>query len=241
MRLRISSGRLASARRSPLQSRVHPESSVSRRQVTARVASIFVTPGSDSMDCADLQTAAQHNNPFEYPPGYSLFKVKRAKKPDVDANAPVEDIREQEFLSSHKTGTDHISIYTSELSESIDFYTKGLGFRISQWRPSSLPYNGAWVTVPSAGGGEKAMIHLIELPNPDDFSTCHDESCIVHFSIAIPPGTLKDFYERMDTNGYRYYKSVNNREAAVFCDPNGYRMEVVEVPETPVLPAKRAK
>lgn len=45
------------------------------------------------------------------------------------------------------------------------------------------------------------MIHLIELPNPDDFSTCHDESCIVHFSIAIPPGTLKDFYERMDTNG----------------------------------------
>lgn len=71
---------------------------------------------------------------------------------------------------------------------------------MSQWRPSGLPYNGAWFNVPAVDGGENGMIHLIELPNPQDFSRCN-ESCIAHFSIGIPQGSIKDFYERMDAQG----------------------------------------
>jgi hypothetical protein len=44
----------------------------------------------------------QNSNPYEYAPGYSLFKVKRAKIPDVNEDSSVEDIREKgEALCNH--------------------------------------------------------------------------------------------------------------------------------------------
>lgn len=41
----------------------------------------------------------QHRNPRQYAPGYSLFKVKRPKKPDYKADAPIEEIREKGEVS----------------------------------------------------------------------------------------------------------------------------------------------
>ena len=75
------------------------------------------------------------------------------------------------------------------------------GLAVSRWRPKGLPYKGAWFNVPAVGHDDNVMIHLIELPNPLDFSRCHDEACIAHFSIAIERGALKDFHARMDKHG----------------------------------------
>lgn len=230
----ISSGRLrpASARTLPRPTSVRP---APQRQVSARVANMFLTPA-DSIDAVEFPPVQLSSHPYEYAPGYNLFKVKRAKPPELNVDASVEAIREEEFTSSHKTGTQHMCIYTSNLAASIDFYVNGLGLRQSSWRPE-LPYQGAWITVPALGYGTTGIIHLIQLANPHaDAMTDEDDSCIAHFSIGIQQGTLKEFLERMDSYGLKYYRSTHDRKAVVVSDPNGYRLEAIELPplEKPV-------
>eukprot|EP00892_Ulva_mutabilis_P004573 jgi/Ulvmu1/2488/UM137_0014.1 len=167
--------------------------------------------------------AVVQRSPF--PKGYRLFRVRQKNRSGASSVDVAPESIEAEFNSGVIKGVHHVALLCEDLETSMDFYVRVLGLTVNPHRPDDkLPYRGAWLNI----GPE--MIHLMELPNPDDLDGRPEHGGRDrHFCMGIDAGGVTPLMERLDQAGIEYTKSKSGRPAIFFRDPDMNCLEAVEI------------
>lgn len=172
-----------------------------------------------------LLAAVVQRSPF--PKGYRLFRVRQQNRNGASSVDVQPESIEAEFNSGTIKGVHHVALLCQNLETSMDFYVGVLGLTINPHRPDDkLPYRGAWLNI----GPE--MIHLMELPNPDDLDGRPEHGGRDrHFCIGVDAGAVEPLMQRLEKAGIEYTKSKSGRPAIFFRDPDMNCLEAVEILE----------
>ncbi len=119
----------------------------------------------------------------------------------------------------------HTRIRVSNLDDSIEFYTKHLGFELSHRNPNSPAGNEiAFLTLP---GNE----HAVELTYSPDYELAVPED-LMHFAIGVPD--LIAFCDKLEKDGLEIWpdgwreKFAAGNKMGFVDDPDGYEIELLE-------------
>lgn len=116
-------------------------------------------------------------------------------------------------------GIHHVSILTSDVNRSIQFYTGILDLELSDKRPD-LGFDGAWFDL----GGQQ--IHLIH-PDPNSDLDKPDVRCGRDRHIALQVEDIDQLTERLEGAGIAFERSRSGRPALFCRDPDGNALEFI--------------
>ncbi|MGW8248953.1 MAG: VOC family protein [Acidiferrobacterales bacterium] len=116
-------------------------------------------------------------------------------------------------------GIHHVSILTSDVNRSIQFYSGILGLAVSDKRPD-LGFDGAWFDL------GVQQIHLIH-PDPTSSLDKPEVRCGRDRHVAFQVDDIDQLIERLESAGIEFERSRSGRPA-VFCrDPDGNALEFI--------------
>ncbi|MCG8583285.1 MAG: VOC family protein [Pirellulales bacterium] len=123
----------------------------------------------------------------------------------------------------------HLAVTTKRLEESIDFYTKVLGFR--QLERPNFGFRGSWLY------GIGIQIHIIERVDiaPDPSAEDIDTRAL-HMALAVEDtDVFAQVEKQLDDAGIAFVKQVNagGIPQLFFQDPDGHHIEIGVYPPTP--------
>ena len=134
------------------------------------------------------------------------------------ADGSIESIREEIKYG----GIQHCGVLVSDVEKSKSFYMTVFGFTDDSFlRPTTLPYNGAFLRV----GNDQ--IHLMGLPNPDPTSGRPDHGGRERH-IAFTVNNIDTIVSNLNDKSVKFTLSMSGRRALFCRDLDGNAFEFVE-------------
>ncbi|XP_009602386.1 glyoxylase I 4 [Nicotiana tomentosiformis] len=165
-----------------------------------------------------------------------------------NVHAKYEEEKEQEQEQEKKSTTDkqneiplmalnHVSRLCKNVKESVDFYTKVLGFVLIE-RPQAFDFNGAWLFNYGVG------IHLVQAKDEDRLPSDTDTLDPMDNHISFQSEDMEGMVERVKQLNVKYLKrTVGEEEGAAidqlfFRDPDGHMIEICNCENVKLVPQR---
>ena len=116
-------------------------------------------------------------------------------------------------------GIHHVSLLTTDIDRSIQFYTDILDLAVSDKRPD-LGFDGAWFEI---GGQQIHLIHTGPVPGQGETGV----RCGRDRHVAFRVDDIDLLVERLDKAGIEFERSRSGRPALFCRDPDGNALEFI--------------